>query len=497
MEGDERLYVDGSASPDMHGTGTEDFYESGWYFNRGTYTNPFNGNTAHETGTADCADDCTSAYRLMLGEGIDFGSSIRFGIEHGPGDHDPAVYGSTAFWYGQPTDALRWTDSLTVGDTGSESAHGYASDDPGTARTLTATYEGNDGTPTPVTATVRDTTAAVTFRLAVDPDNRGVQLRRTGDQTGAYQAAAVSVDGQDAGTWTEPLGNATHRWLDDTYALPTALTAGRSRITVTLRPTGPAWSAAAYQALSVVAPFTDRGTPGAVTGLSATGGSGAVALSWAPARDDVYQPHYQVYASTTDGFTPGPDTLVGTTDLPSFAHTGLGVHQHWYYRVRAVDATGHSGRFAGQVDATTTNTLRIEAESLLPPVSSTADAVAQSDCCGVHWSGTAQLWFTPTAAGKTVRVRFTVPTAGTYALSTVQTLAPDYGVTSLAVDGTTAGDPFDGYHAGEVAVSGPIDAGTRQLTAGAHTLDLTVTGKNPDASNYYAGVDYLTLTLVG
>ncbi|HEY3501776.1 MAG TPA: DUF2961 domain-containing protein [Actinocatenispora sp.] len=496
LEGDERLYVDGGASPDMHGTGTEDFYESGWYFNRGTYTNPFNGNTAHETGTADCAYDCTSAYRLMLSEGPDFSSSLRFGIEHGPGDRDAATYGSTAFWYGQPTDDLRWTDSLTVGDAASESAHGYASAAPGEARTLTATYEGNDGTPTPVTATVRDATAAVTFTVATDPHNRGVLLRRTSDQATAYQAATVTVDGRAAGTWTEPLGDASHRWLDDTYALPAALTAGRTRVRVTLTPTGPAWSAAAYQALSVVPPFTDRGTPGAVTGLHATGGSGSVSLSWASARDDVYQPRYEVYASTTDGFTPGPDTLVGSTDLPAYAQTGLGVRQHWFYRVRAVDAAGHSGRFAAQADATTGDTLRIEAESLLPPVSASADVVAQSDCCGVHWSGSAQLWFTPTAAGKTVRVRFTVPTAGTYTVRAVQTLAPDYGVTTLAVDGTT-GEPFDGYHADGVAVSDPIEVGTRQLAAGTHTLDLTVTGKNASASNYYAGLDYLSLALVG
>jgi hypothetical protein len=497
LEGDERLYVDGGASPDVHGTGTEDFYESGWYFNRGPYTGPFNGNTAHETGTAGCAYDCTSAYRLMLAEGPDFGSSLRFGIEHGPGDRDAATYGSTAFWYGQPSDALRWTDSLTVGDPGSESAHAYSSGAPGAVRTLTATYEGNDGTPTPVTATVRDATSAVRFRLAVDPDNRGVYLRRTGDQTAPYQAARVTVDGRDAGTWTEPLGNGTHRWLDDTYALPAALTAGRDRVTVTLTPTGPAWSAAAYQALSVVPPFTDRATPATVTGLRATGGSGAVTLAWAPARDDVYQPRYEVYASRTDGFTPGPDTLVGTTDLPAYAQTGLGVRQHWFYRVRAVDATGHSGRFSAQADATTGDTLRIEAESLLPPVSATADAVAQSDCCGVHWSGSAQLWFTPTAPGRTVRVRVTVPSAGTYALRAVQTLAPDYGITTLAVDGTAAGEPFDGYHAGAVALSDPLDLGTRQLAAGAHTLDLTVTGRNASASNYYAGLDYLSLTLVG
>jgi hypothetical protein len=123
--------------------------------------------------------------------------------------------------------------------------------------------------------------------------------------------------------------------------------------------------------------------------------------------------------------------------------------------------------------------------------------VAQSDCCGVHWSGSAQLWFTPTAAGNAVTVSFTVPTAGSYALQAVQTEAPDYGTTTLAVDGEPAGETFDGYHAGSVAVSDPLPLGTKTLTAGTHTLTLTVTGKNDAATNYYAGLDYLSLTRTG
>jgi D-arabinan exo alpha-(1,3)/(1,5)-arabinofuranosidase (non-reducing end) len=497
LEGDERLYVDGTASPDMHGTGTEDFYESGWYFNRGTYTNPFNGNPAHETGTADCANDCTSAYRLMLAEGPDFSSSIRFGIEHGPGDHDPATYASTAYWYGQSTNSLRWTDSLTVGDGGSEAAHGYTGG--GAVSELTATYEGNDGTQTPLTATTRATSAAVSFTMAVDKSNDGVVLRRTSDQDQPYQAAAVTVDGADAGTWTEPLGNTTHRWLDDSYQLPAALTAGHGSITVTLTPTdGSApWSAAAYQALSVVPAFADHAKPAAVSGIQATAGSGSIALAWTPARDDVYQPRYQVYGSTTDGFTPGTANLLGTTELAAFAHTGLGISQHWYYRVRAVDAAGHAGPYSAQVSATTGDSMTIEAESLLPAVSATAPVSAQSDCCGVHWSGSAQLFFQPTAAGNTVRVSFTVPQGGDFALTAVQTEAPDYGITTLAVDGTVVGEPFDGYHADSVAISDPIDLGTRHLDAGTHTLDFTVTGKDAGAANYYAGLDYLSLKLVG
>jgi hypothetical protein len=88
-----------------------------------------------------------------------------------------------------------------------------------------------------------------------------------------------------------------------------------------------------------------------------------------------------------------------------------------------------------------------------------------------------------------------VPTAGTYAIRSSQTQAPDYGVTTLAIDGTAVGTPFDGYHANGVVVSSAND-GQLTLTAGRHELTLTVTGKNPAAIGYLAGLDYVDLQLV-
>ena len=35
LEGDERIFIDGKLTPELYGTGTEDFYESGWYFRGG------------------------------------------------------------------------------------------------------------------------------------------------------------------------------------------------------------------------------------------------------------------------------------------------------------------------------------------------------------------------------------------------------------------------------------------------------------------------------
>ena len=276
LEGDERVYVDGSRTPQIHGTGTEDFYEGGWYFIRGSFTDPVNGEPVHQTaGTAGCPanTDCTGTYRLMLADAVPFASSLTFGIEHGPVNDVQANYASTAYWYGRDAVAENTSDTLDVGNPASEQAHGYTSSDPGTVTSLTSTYEGNDGPPEPVTHTLRATNAPVTFALAVDKHNQGVVLRRMSDQTNAYQSATVTVDGQPAGTWLEPLNNTDHRWLDDTFQLSAALTAGKRDITIRLAPTAgsPPWSAARYTSLSLVRSFTDRQAPSPVTGLTVTG----------------------------------------------------------------------------------------------------------------------------------------------------------------------------------------------------------------------------------
>ncbi|MEU4480508.1 DUF2961 domain-containing protein [Micromonospora sp. NPDC023966] len=497
LEGDERVYVDGAQSPSIHGTGTEDFYESGWYFNHGTFSAPMNGNPAHEVANYGCQYDCTGAYRLTLAESVAFSTGLRFGIEHGPGDQDPARYGSTAYWYGQDTVGQRWTDTVDVGDTASEVAHQYASG--GDRTVLTATFEGDDGAPRPVTDDVRASTDPIRFRVALDEDNAGAVLRRVGDQSAGYQSVAVQVDGRDAGTWSQPLANTSHRWLEDEYRLPAALTRGRDAVTVTLTPTAgaPAWSAARYAVLSLVTPFTDHQPPGAVSGLTATSGTtNAVTVAWQPAPDDVYAPRYEVFASRQADFTPGPDNRVGTTTRPSFEHAGLGLRETWYYRVRAVDAAGNAGPYSPTASATTGDTLRIEGESLLPAVSADAPADPQGDCCGIHWSQSAQLWFHANGPNQSVTVNFTVPTTGTYDLRLVQTLARDYGTNTVAIDGARIGPAFDAYHSPEVVVSDPLDYGRRELTAGRHTLTLTVTGKAAASVGYLAGLDYVEARLV-
>jgi len=497
LEGDERVYADGSRSPQIHGTGTEDFYEGGWYFDRETFSDPLNGETAHQPGTYGCPGDCTGTYRLMIADAVPFASALRFGIEHGPVDDVQATYSSTAYWYGQDRYALRTTDTLDVGNAASRQAHGYTAPDPGTPYALTDTYEGNDGAPAPVTAAGLATTAPLTFTLGLNHRNQGVTLRRMSDQANAYQAAEVFVNGTDAGLWLEPLSNSSHRWLDDSFELPATLTAHQRAVTIELvpQPGAPPWNAARYTALSHVRPFSDQQPPTQVTGLTAQGApTNEITLSWQPASDNVGVDHYNVYGSTDPSFVDGPMTLIAQPTTTGFTHQNLGLNQTWYYRVVAVDGAGNVGLDSAQASATTGSTLHIEAESLLPPITSTAPAVAQGSCCGVTWSNNQQLWFQAHAVGDYMTLAFTVPTSGAYDLSAVLTKAPDYGIHTLSIDGHAVGQPFDGYNGNGVTTT-LVDYGQVALAAGQHTLTLTITGKNPNAAGYYAGIDYLEFKL--
>jgi len=262
LEGAERVYTDGSASPQWYGTGTEDFYEGGWYFHNGTtYSDPLTGQPDQLTATGGCADYCVAVYRLMLADAIDYHSAIRFGIEHGKRNMVQPDYSSTAFLYTQPNDTTTPSDDVNPTDLVSRLLHGYADGD-ATSQLLISEYEGSDDTHA-IAGVVSATSAAITFHVLIDPNNQGILLRRTSDQLVGYQSAEVAIDGTPAGLWLEPRSNNSHRWLDDTYLVPGRLTAGKNLVAVTLSPTPgtPAWTASRYHI-------------DALTGMSGVGLSG-------------------------------------------------------------------------------------------------------------------------------------------------------------------------------------------------------------------------------
>ncbi|CAM00278.1 glycoside hydrolase family 172 protein [Saccharopolyspora erythraea] len=251
LEGDERFYVNGSSSPAWHGTGSEDYYEAGWYFRDGTtFSMPLAGNPSHELNADGCRYDCTGAYRLMVPDAVPFADGLLAGIEHGPLNDEPGDYSSVAYWYGGHPAEQRLTDEVDLADPASRDRHGYRAQGEAVA-SLNATYEGGRN-PSPMTRATTTATGPISFDVAVDANGEGVRLRRLGDQQNAYQAVDVRIDGQPAGRWLQPLGNPHHRWLEDEFDVAPGLTDGKQSVRVELFPVqgAPAWSASKYSVYS-------------------------------------------------------------------------------------------------------------------------------------------------------------------------------------------------------------------------------------------------------
>ncbi len=94
LEGDEKIYVDGAKFPDIYGTGTEDYYNCGWYFNTGLV------NVATH-GCVFKAETEIGAYRLHFPDVIPFEKTLDFDIEHGGTNDVPgSEYATVVYWYG-------------------------------------------------------------------------------------------------------------------------------------------------------------------------------------------------------------------------------------------------------------------------------------------------------------------------------------------------------------------------------------------------------------
>jgi hypothetical protein len=142
-------------------------------------------------------------------------------------------------------------------------------------------------------------------------------------------------------------------------------------------------------------------------------------------------------------------------------------------------------------------TVRLEAEELAytssgpTPVRQKMSGFARYPYCP-QWSGNEQL-FWGGGNGASLRLRFRVAKAGSYHVALYATLAPDFGMVSMAIDGKDVGRVLDAY--GPIVLpSGPRELyGALELAAGEHSLVFRVVGKNTASSNFWLGIDCLEL----
>ena len=105
LEGDERIYIDGADFPQLHGTGAEDYFNSGFYYAAGTYHQPTHGMTFEtssgvpEDPYGNGAFDCAQQYRLQLTDAVPFRESLRFDLERGPTSNLHTYFRSVGYWY--------------------------------------------------------------------------------------------------------------------------------------------------------------------------------------------------------------------------------------------------------------------------------------------------------------------------------------------------------------------------------------------------------------
>lgn len=228
-EGNERFAVDGALMPQVHGTGTEDYYLACLWPNP-YYNKPF----------AGCVNDITKKpgpaayYRFHLESPLPFYSQLDARIQHGAMSQIVSHYQTLGYCYLRKQPGLRLTDLIDVGNETSERQHDYKATDSTPIGTLEASYEGNIAW-----TQIRDdgrkhAGGDITFAVAVSPDNSGVRLRRRLDQKFGRQSADVFVDGQPAGTWYYADENEFLRWHDSEFDLPPELTRGKSELKIRL-----------------------------------------------------------------------------------------------------------------------------------------------------------------------------------------------------------------------------------------------------------------------
>jgi hypothetical protein len=305
LEGDPRFFFDDSQTPQAQGTGTEEWGGGGDYWGGRNMTLPFAG---HPCGARkpeeakDPLDLIQSAYRFLLADLMPFGKNALIRLEHGGENKSTEHYETVAFWYGRNRATLVRTDTLQIGDPGSERAHAYASPAASAPYEIESRYEWGvdtlDGRE--VYPAHRDrgrrTRGTSEFTVAVDPQNLGVLLRRKldyqfpnqraevfvapvqGDTVGEFRSAGVwylagsntcvfSSPKTELGATVPVVQTSNRRFRDDEFLISRALTRGatklRVRVTFTpveipLLPGRPlpelAWSEIRYDAYSYVLP---------------------------------------------------------------------------------------------------------------------------------------------------------------------------------------------------------------------------------------------------
>ncbi len=232
LEGDERVYVDGSASPAVYGTGVEDLFNGGFYFDRGFALTPLHGRAY--TLTTPEGEIVDGMYRLLLGDAVPFRGGLRVALENGPGPptgHLRMRGRAVAYGYTRDDGAWQLVDRLDLANSRSTREHHYQPPRRARCASLTATFESDP----PVVRSALGcsfTNGSSSFTLR-SPRPGALRLRRLLDAAAGAPEADVYVAGKRVATFPYVPANPHRRWQELDLDLPVA---GGELLRITVTP---------------------------------------------------------------------------------------------------------------------------------------------------------------------------------------------------------------------------------------------------------------------
>ncbi|QBG47321.1 DUF2961 domain-containing protein [Verrucomicrobia bacterium S94] len=234
LEGDERFYIDGCLTPQLHGTGNEDYFNCGWYYNQGSDLLPYHGTPIRSNPFSMSAENnWISAYRIHVGDVIPFNSSIKIGMEHGRVNEVGCRMSSVVYYYKQlgQSSGLSHCGNIDLGNAEDEALSEYqcyGSNEGSVTNTFSFTGDHQD--------VFLENTGYIctgsTFAVNIPSMNDGLLIRRIFDAGSGRQKARVFVDDAEVGEWyfaDAGFSNEVTRWVQGEFYVPFEYTAGKTR----------------------------------------------------------------------------------------------------------------------------------------------------------------------------------------------------------------------------------------------------------------------------
>lgn len=238
LEGDELASIDGAIAPAWIGTGVEDFYNGGFYFDQGSWTAALSGATE----TDPDGQGTTAVYRWMLTDSLVHADGLRLHQEAGyaPAQPSPTCARTVVHAYRSAQPSIVAYDAFEVGDARAAAAHAYAAPPSAHCDRVTSIFE--DEPPTSrVALACRYAEGSSHFRVRVPADGRALRLRRTFDAgagtpgvVAGSAAADIRINGALAGAFAPAIANPARRWQQQDALLD--VPAGATELEVEIEP---------------------------------------------------------------------------------------------------------------------------------------------------------------------------------------------------------------------------------------------------------------------